>query len=46
MAEQIAVKLNEARFKPLIDNIRIMGGHIAQSNSEVVGKSIFLHILL
>ena len=40
MARQLVIKLNEAKFKPLLDQI-MQVGECSQTYSESVGKGIF-----
>jgi hypothetical protein len=43
MTKQITIKLNEERFRPLLNKLRMFGGDgITESDSDLVGKCLFL----
>jgi hypothetical protein len=46
MTHQIVIKLNEERFKPILDKLKIKGHGAVSSYSELVGKIIFFDHLL
>ena len=46
MTHQIVIKLNEERFKPLLDKLKSNGHGAVSSYSELVGKIIFFDYLL
>ena len=46
MTHQIVIKLNEERFKPLLDKLKTNGHGAVHSYSELVGKIIFFDYLL
>ncbi len=46
MTHQIVIKLNEERFKPLLDKLKANGHGAVSSYSELVGKIIFFDYLL
>lgn len=42
MTKQIVIKLNEEKFKPLLDKLIAEGGHhISRTYSEITAKSLF-----
>ena len=41
MTEQIVIKLNKKKFKPLLDSLIKKGGDLSVSYSECVGKCLF-----
>jgi len=41
MTEQITIKLNTKKFKPLIDDLNEFGKKHCGSNSEIAAKAIF-----
>ena len=42
MTKQITIKLNESRFRPLMDKLRAFGGEgLVDSDSDLVGKALF-----
>ena len=46
MTNQIVIKLNEEKFKPLLDKLKTNGHGAVSSYSELVGKIIFFDYLL
>jgi len=46
MTRQIVIKLNEDKFKPLLDKLKTNGHGAVNSYSELVGKIIFFDYLL
>ncbi len=46
MTHQIVIKLNEERFKPILDKLKSNGHGPVSSYSELVGKIIFFDYLL
>jgi len=46
MTNQIVIKLNEKKFKPLLDKLKSNGHGAVRSYSELVGKIIFFEHLL
>jgi hypothetical protein len=46
MTHQIVIKLNEERFKPILDKLKMNGPGAVSSYSELVGKIIFFDYLL
>ena len=45
MTKQIVIKLNEEKFKPLLDKLKTDGHGPVGSYSELVGKIIFFDYL-
>lgn len=42
MTKQITIKLNESRFRPILEKLRAFCGEgMAESDSDLVGKSLF-----
>ncbi|GAI79159.1 unnamed protein product, partial [marine sediment metagenome] len=45
MTRQIVIKLNEEKFKPILDKLKTLGHETTGSYSELVGKTLFLSYL-
>ena len=46
MTRQIVIKLNEERFKPILDSLKLDGHGAVSSYSELIGKIVFFDYLL
>ncbi len=45
VTKQITIKLNERKFKPILDNLNRISGHKVKTYSELAGKCIwFCHV--